>query len=133
VYESGVVYRRETREVWQDWPHVVERGYDDCDSLSAARAGELMARGVAALGPGDAGYEPLRRRGSLRSAVPPLPGGLRAEVFCRTRTRIGDIGAYHCLVRYWLNGREYEDDPSARLGMRGGRIDPNVRARRRRS
>src|SRR5690606_13148357 len=93
--------------------------HEDCDGLAAARAGELMARGVDALRPGDGGYEEARRA-ALR-AIP-------AEVMLRTRTTAREPGLYHCVVRYQVAGRWYRDDPSARLGM-NGRVDAAVQRR----
>lgn len=110
LYQSGVVYKRETEETWSDYINLLAQGWEDCDSLAAARAGELMARGFWALQPGDEGYEVARRY---------RPDSIHAEVFLRTRTPPGTPGLYHCLVRYRLRGRWYYDDPSARLGMLG--------------
>lgn len=59
LYASGVVYRRERVETWCDVLHLYQQGHEDCDGLSAARAGELLARGWRALSPGDGG--PSRR------------------------------------------------------------------------
>lgn len=120
LYESGVVYRREKNEVWCDYLNLLTQGHEDCDALSAARAGELLARGWTALAPGDPGYRHARNT---------RPASIRAEVFLRTRVRPGRVGLYHCVTRYRLNGRWLMDDPSARLGMYAGRIDPTVRKR----
>ncbi len=120
LYESGVVYRRETNEVWCDFLNLLAQGHEDCDALSAARAGELMARGWKALVPGEPGYRYAHRT---------RPASIRSEVFLRTRVRPGRVGIYHCVTRYRLRGRWLVDDPSARLGMYAGRIDPAVRDR----
>jgi hypothetical protein len=120
LYDSGVVYRREKNEVWCDYLNLLAQGHEDCDALSAARAGELLARGWKALAPGEPGYRTARRT---------RPRSIRAEVFLRTRVRPGRVGVYHCVTRYRLGGRWREDDPSARLGMYAGRIDPAVQHR----
>ena len=113
VYESGVVYKRETTETWSDYINLLAQGWEDCDSLAAARAGELLARGARALSRGDGGYEEAKRLGLRR---------IRAEVFLRTRSKPDEPGLYHCLVRYRVGGRWYFDDPSARLGMLDRRL-----------
>ena len=120
LYESGVVYRREKNEVWCDFLNLLSQGHEDCDALSAARAGELMARGWKALSPDEPGYRHARRN-RLTS--------IRSEVFLRTRVRPGRVGLYHCVTRYRLKGRWLVDDPSARLGMYAGRVDPAVKDR----
>ena len=119
LYDSGVVYRRETDETWCDFIALLVQGHEDCDGLAAARAGELLARGARALRRGDDGYEEARAMG-LES--------IKAEVMLRTRAPVNQPGLYHCVVRYWVRGREYRDDPSARLGM-NGTIDPAVQRR----
>jgi hypothetical protein len=100
--------------------NLLAQGHEDCDGLAAARAGELLARGWKALRAGDEGFELARR---LR------PASIRAEVMLTTRSEPNNPGLYHCIVRYRLGDRWFRDDPSARLGMRGGRIDPLVSAR----
>ena len=118
LYESGVVYDRERRETWCDYLALLAQGREDCDGLAAARAGELVARGAAALQPGDGGYREAKALGLTT---------IKAEPILTTRVRPGDSGLYHCIVRYWVGADRYTDDPSARLGMLDGR-----RARRRR-
>lgn len=108
LYESGVRYYRETEENWSDYLNLLAQGWEDCDALAAARAGELIARGFRALHKGEGGYREARQ---LRLRT------IRAEVFLRTRSPKGRPGLYHCLVRYQVAGRWYLDDPSARLGM----------------
>lgn len=120
LYDSGVVYRRETDETWCDYLNMLAQGHEDCDGLAAARAGELIAKGIGALRPGDAGYEDARRA---------APGTIPAEVMLTTRSTPDQPGLYHCIVRYRVGRRWHRDDPSARLGMNGGRIDPLVKAR----
>ena len=117
LYDSGVVYRREKDETWSDVVNTLTQGHEDCDALAAWRAGELRARGASALRQGDGGYADAVRQKLTTIA---------AEVMLTTRTREGRPGLYHCVVRYGVNGREYTDDPSARLGMFHGRIDPKV-------
>ena len=113
LYQSGVVYKRETDETWSDYINLLAQGWEDCDSLAAARAGELLARGYRALGKADGGYREAHHL-KLRH--------LQSEVFLRTRARPGEPGLYHCLVRYRVGGRWYLDDPSARLGMLDRRL-----------
>ncbi len=119
LYDSGVVYRREIDETWCDFIALLVQGHEDCDGLAAARAGELLARGAKALRRGEPGFEEARSLG-LKS--------IKAEVMLRTRTPPGEAGLYHCVVRYWVRGKEHRDDPSARLGM-NGTIDPAVQRR----
>lgn len=116
LYDSGVYYQNEERETWCCYLSMLAQGHEDCDGLSAARAGELMARGARALRPGDGGYKAARRRG-LKS--------IPAEVYMTTRVPEGRTGLYHCVVKYKVGGRIYRDDPSARLGM----LDPERRRR----
>ncbi len=122
LYDSGVVYRRETEEVWSDVVNTITAGHEDCDALAAYRAGELLARGWRVLGDGD----PIEAVAAARKT---RPKSIKAEVIITTRTVFGRPGLYHCIVRYWVNGKQYRDDPSARLGMRRGRIDVAVRRR----
>jgi len=110
LYDSGVVYRRETDETWSDYINLLVQGHEDCDALAAARAGELLARGYQALVPGEPGYQDAQRN---------KPGSIHAEVLLRTRTQPDRPGLYHCIVRYRVAGRWHRDDPSARLGMHG--------------
>ncbi len=114
LYQSGVVYKRESEETWSDYINLIAQGWEDCDSLAAARAGELVARGANALRKGDGGYAEAKRR--RLSTIP-------AEVFLRTRAPIDVPGLYHCLVRYRVAGRWHLDDPSARLGMLSRRLN----------
>ena len=106
LYAAGVRYQREADEVWCDYLTLLAVGHEDCDGLAAARAGELLARGGAALSPSDPGY---RRGRNLRA--------IHAEVVLQTRSGTLEPGLYHCLVRYRIGGDWYRDDPSARLGM----------------
>jgi hypothetical protein len=110
LYDSGVIYRREIDETWSDYLNLLAEGHEDCDALSAARAGELIARGWQAMAPGDEGWE---------LAAKLKPASIAAEVMLRTRTRPDEPGMYHCIVRYPLGKSWFRDDPSARLGMRG--------------
>jgi hypothetical protein len=119
LYDSGVVYRRENDETWCDFINMLAQGFEDCDGLAAARAGELMARGWEALQPGDPGYEQAKRL-KLKK--------IRAEVLLRTNTAPDEPGLYHCVVRYKVGSQWHRDDPSARLGMHG-RIANEVRQR----
>ncbi len=114
VYDSGVVYARETTEVWCDHLSMLEQGHEDCDGLAAARAGELMARGHLAMGPDDGGFALCQQT---------RPENIDAWVILRTKGERGFPNLYHCLVLYRLwdpdRGRWtwWRDDPSARLGM----------------
>lgn len=116
LYDSGVRYEREKTEQWLDTIMLYEQGFEDCDGLSAARAGELMARGWKALGPEDGGYHQAQRE---------RPTYIEARPFLRTRTVPGKPGMYHCIVRYRVGDHWYRDDPSARLGMFQGEHQAN--------
>ncbi len=120
LYDSGVVYRREVDETWCDYLNMLAQGHEDCDGLAAARAGELIAKGADALRPGEPGFEAARRAGLTR---------IPAQVMLTTRSRPDTPGLYHCIVRYRVGSRWLRDDPSARLGMHGGRVDPLVKKR----
>lgn len=111
LYDSGVRYEREKTEAWLDVIRMYNQGFEDCDGLSAGRAGELMARGFEALQPGDGGYDYARRH-QLEY--------IEARPFLRTRTEVGKSGLYHCIVRYRVGNTWYRDDPAARLGMFDG-------------
>jgi hypothetical protein len=130
LYRSNVRYEREDTELWCDVINTYAQGVEDCDGLSAVRAGEIMAYGWRALHPDYLAptNEVLRQHAASRATARFLPTGfaeakrlnlrqIRAEVFLATRTAPGEGGLFHCLVRYRVNGRWYEDDPSARLGM----------------
>lgn len=119
LYDSRVIYKRESDEVWCDFLNMLAQGYEDCDGLAAARAGELKARGWKALRPGDGGYAEAQQ---LR------PEHIQAEVLLRTRSQPDKPGLYHCVVRYQVGEKWYRDDPSARLGMNGP-ISDDVKAR----
>ncbi len=108
LYESGVRYEREWPEVWCDFLAMLEQGHEDCDGLAAARAGELMARGWAAMTPEDGGFALAER---LR------PASIPACVILRTKGEHGRPATYHCLVLYKIGETWWRDDPSARLGM----------------
>ena len=87
LYQSGVRYEREETELWSDYLNLLVQGFEDCDALAAARAGELRARGWKALRPrdpadpvrfpGDGGYRLARR---LQSE------SIRAEVLLTTNS-----------------------------------------------
>jgi len=110
LYESHVVYRPEEEEEWADYLNLLLKGYEDCDALAAARAGELMARGYRAL-------DPARGDGGAVVAHDLRLRSIPAKVILRTRVNPGESGLYHCIVKYWVAGRRYYDDPSIRLGM----------------
>ncbi len=126
MYSSNLRYKKDQhrgcdgtvqpQEQFADVINMYMKGGEDCDSLAAGRAGELRARGWRALNParGDSGAVEARRLG-LRS--------IPAKVILRTRAAKGEPGLYHCIVKYPVGGRIYYDDPSARLGMYGGRVD----------
>lgn len=118
LYESGVVYRREETEIWCDYLLMLTQGWEDCDGLSAVRAGELRARGWRALAPKDPN-DPLRYPGDggYEWAMRHKPESIKAQAVCVTRTQPGETGLYHCITKYAVGGRIYYDDPSARLGM----------------
>ena len=120
LYESGVRYEREDEELWSDVLNLYLQGFEDCDALAAARAGELQARGYKALSPRDE-VDPVRYPGdeglalAWRLKIKSIP----AEVILTTRARPGRPGLYHCIVKYQIGGKVFYDDPSARLGMFG--------------
>jgi hypothetical protein len=115
LYESRVRYEREDVETWCDYLSMLAQGWEDCDGLAAARAGELLARGWRALHPGEGGYALARKL---------KPSSIAAEVVLTTRVLPGDHGLYHCIDRYEIDGRVFWDDPSARLGMLERRLTP---------
>lgn len=117
LYDSCVVYLREQDETFCDVLNMHRRGEEDCDGLAAARAGELMARGYRALRSGEPGY-----KAAYAAQLQSIP----AQVMLTTYTAHGVAGLYHCIVRYWVNGKEYRDDPSARLGMLNRHVDPSI-------
>jgi len=121
LYGSGVRYEVEKVELWSDYINLMIQGFEDCDALAAARAGELMARGWRVMRPRDPN-DPVRYPGDggFATAMRLKPRSIRAEVMLTTDGRPGRPGLYHCIVRYWIGGREYRDDPSARLGMLTG-------------
>lgn len=120
LYDSNIVYAPERGEVFSDVTHTLLAGQEDCDALAAYRAGELVARGSAALFRGEPGFGVARKR-RLRT--------IHAEPMLTTRTSPGERGLFHCIVRYRIGKRWYRDDPSERLGM-NGRFDPAVLGRR---
>ena len=82
LYDARVVYRRERGEAWCDYLNLLARGWEDCDGLAAARAGELLARGWRALTDGDPGFAEARRlklAGMDPSEIPSLPKVLKAS------------------------------------------------------
>jgi len=127
LYEANVRYEREDQELWSDYLNLLIQGHEDCDALAAARAGELRARGWRALEPRDPD-DPIRfpGDGGFRRAQRLRPRSIRAEVMLTTNSKPGRPGLFHCIVRYWVGGREYRDDPSARLGMLGDPNSPEV-------
>lgn len=108
LYRSGIGYKRERDEVVMDYLAMLVNRVEDCDGLAAARAGELMAKGTHALTEEDDAW-PLAER--------LWPARIPAEVMLLTRTprRRQGQGAYHCIVRYWVGGIEFRDDPSLRV------------------
>lgn len=120
LYESGVRYEVEEEELWSDYLNLLAQGFEDCDALAAARAGELRARGWKALVGRDQ-EDPVRFPGDegLKLAQALRPASIPAEVILTTRARPGRPGLYHCIVRYTIGGKTFFDDPSARLGMLG--------------
>ena len=114
LYATAVRYGREEEETWSDFIQLLAQGWEDCDALAAARAGELIARGWRALSPRDPGYA-VAKAANLTS--------IPAEVALTTTLRPGEHGLYHCVVRYVVNGTAWYDDPSARLGMLPERLD----------
>lgn len=117
LYLAGVVYQLDPEdEPWQTFDQVIARGAGDCEDLGGWRAAELRVRGWSALLPGDAGYEDAQR---LR------PPTIRA--WADVLEYPGH--QYHVVAHYQVGDHIYRDDPSARLGMKLGHIDPVVEAR----
>ncbi len=114
LYATSVRYEREEEELWSDYIQLLAQGWEDCDALASARAGELIARGWKALSPRDPGY--AAAKAANLSTIP-------AEVALTTAVRQGEHGLYHCVVRYVVDGTVWFDDPSARLGMLPERLD----------
>lgn len=114
LYATSVRYGREEEETWSDYIQLLAQGWEDCDALAAARAGELIARGWKALSPRDPGYAEAKALGL--TSIP-------SEVALTTQIRRGEHGLYHCVVRYVVGGTAWFDDPSARLGMLDERLD----------
>ncbi len=115
LYRTSVRYGREEEETWSDFIQLLAQGWEDCDALAAARAGELIARGWRALSPSDPGY--AAAKAANLTSIP-------AEVALTTQLPEGARGGlYHCIVRYVVDGTVWFDDPSARLGMLPERLD----------
>ena len=114
LYATSVRYEREEEELWSDYIQLLAQGWEDCDALASARAGELIARGWKALSRRDPGY--AAAKAANLSTIP-------AEVALTTAVRQGEHGLYHCVVRYVVDGTVWFDDPSARLGMLPERLD----------
>ena len=114
LYATSVRYDREEEELWSDYIQLLAQGWEDCDALAAARAGELIARGWKALSPRDPGY--AAAKAANLTTIP-------AEVALTTSVRQGEHGLYHCIVRYSVNGAVWFDNPSARLGMLPERLN----------
>ena len=106
LYQSGAFYQREAEETWSDVFNLYLQGWEDCDALAAARAGELQARGYKALAADEPGAAEARAQRLDR---------IDADVVLRTR----NSQLYHCICRYRIGSHTYYDDPSARLGMFG--------------
>jgi hypothetical protein len=120
LYDSGVIYKTEEVETFSGVERILEVGEEDCDGLAPYRMGEVLALGSAAIRAGDPGYAASRKH-PARSYP--------AEVLLTSRTPPGVRGMHHAITRYRIGGTWFEDDPSARLGMRGNKIDPIVAAR----
>ena len=114
LYDTGVVYQLDPEdEPWMTFDQVYARGAGDCEDLGGWRAAELRARGWRALRAGDGGFEEAQRL---------QPSTIRAWA---------DVleypgRQYHVVAHYEVGGVIHQDDPSARLGMRLGNIDPAV-------
>ena len=92
---------------------VLARGAGDCEDLGGWRAAELRHLGWRAFRPNDPFYDlALRERPETLDATADILdyGG----------------GIYHVVVHYPLGGEVRREDPSARLGMRSGQIDPFI-------
>lgn len=104
LYEAGVIYKPEKRQVTkdgkvieygEDWatiPVVMQYGYGDCEDLGAWRAAELRIR-----------------------------DNIKAQPIVRVRKLPTGAWRAHVMVK-WPNGKI--EDPSAKLGMYAyGRVD----------
>lgn len=101
LYDSGVKYRNDPvacnrhgvciGELWLDYPSILRHGFEDCDGLSAALAGELRARAPNSVG--------ARRRPA-------------AAVRLKTTRK---PGLWHAVVVDLETGEVF--DPSRKLGM----------------
>ena len=80
LYATSVKYGREEEELWSDYIQLLAQGWEDCDALASARAGELIARGWKALSPRDPGYASAKAAGL--TTIP-------AEVALTTSVRSG--------------------------------------------
>ncbi len=101
LYRSGVRYERDPRkcdaagrcitETWLDYPSLLRRGAEDCESLSAALAAELRVRVHNSVG--------VKRRPA-------------ATVVLKTTRK---PGLWHAVVKDLATGEIF--DPSRKLGM----------------
>ena len=117
LYECGVVYQLDPEdEPWLTCDQVLSRGAGDCEDLGGWRAAELRVRGWKALRPGDVGFDAAQalRPATIRAFADVLDFG---------------PGQYHVVTHFQIGRVMFQDDPSARLGMKLGRIDPLVLSR----
>ena len=114
LYATSVKYGREEEETWSDYIQLLAQGWEDCDALAAARAGELIARGWKALSPRDPGYAAAKATGL--TTIP-------AEVALTTSVRKASTGSTTASSATSSTAPPGSTTPRARLGMLPERLD----------
>lgn len=98
LYESGVVYKNEPRDVWRHAGDVAAEGWGDCEDLSAWRAAELRVSGddpdarVAVYKSGPSRYHAVVARGDGTVEDPSRVLGMGAKPMRRTPKHAVIIG-----------------------------------------
>lgn len=107
LYSSKIRYKPEgSPEQWLDAQEIVLRGADDCEGLSAYRAGELLAAGE------------IQMDGRLHKVADAGVYVRKIEVPTELMGGSGSGRLFHALTRMTTrDGKVGYDDPSARLGM----------------
>lgn len=113
LYTSGEVYLLDGEdEPWFDVVEMLRRGGGDCEDLVAKRMAEHRTYGARGLRPGDIGH-----------------GLLTGKITCRARMEQYSDGATHMQLELLVNGVWVVEDPAARLGMKAGVVDPQIKQR----
>lgn len=96
LYQSGVVYRVEHQERFEDYASILQRGFADCEDLSAVRIAELRLLGYQA-----EPYVSYQQR------------------MMQQNGRILPVVMFHVKLQYFSPevGDWVTEDPSAELGM----------------